>query len=243
VLPYVATDLNKDLTGRSSVDVMLRYQYAFELFVLDLARNPPRNIGPVKQGFVTGLGGWTYHVNQDITAVVKAGGVLASAPPGDIDQRPILAPSGMAELYYTRSLFEFAASGAYTWGSVNPRLGSGPTANGSVVAVGIPYPVGDGRNLAAIARAQASYSSLITGVSSASSLGLYAFGAELRYGVSRWLGVVAGYDVRCATFDTPGLYSPAFLQQVIFFGLSGYFSSDRSILPLTTFSAPVQPPS
>jgi hypothetical protein len=243
VLPYVETDLNKDFTQRVSGDLMLRYQYAFELFVLDLTRNPPRNVGPVKQAFATGLGGFTYHFNQDVVGVLRGGGVLASAPAGDIDQRPILSPSGMAELYYTRSLFDLAASGAYTWGSVNPRLGSGPTASATLLAVGIPCPVGDWRNLAAIGRAQVSYSSLLTGVSAASSLGLYAFGAELRYGVSRWLGVIAGYDFRFATFSTPGLYSPPFLQQVVFIGLSGYFSSDRSVLPLTTFSAPVQPPS
>jgi hypothetical protein len=243
VLPYVETDLNRDFTRRSSADVMLRYQYSLQLFVLDLTRNPPRNIGPDKQAFVTGLGGWTYHVTQDVATVLRAGGVLASAPPRDPDQRPILSPSGMAELYYTRSLFDLVASGAYTYGSINPRLGSGPTGSASVLAVGIPHPVGDWRNLAAVARAQVSYSSLLTGVSAASSLGLYAFGAELRYGVSPWLGVIVGYDFRYATFSTPGLYSPPFVQQVVFVGLSGYFSSDRSVLPLTTFTAPVQPPS
>jgi len=243
VMPYAETDLNKDFSLRSAGDIMLRYQYSLNLFVLDLTQNPPRNIGPDKQAFLTGLAGWTYHVTQEISTVLRAGGVLASAPPRDIDQRPILAPSGMAEFYYTRPFFDLIATGGYTWGTINPRLGAGPTGNASLLAIGVPHPVGHWKNFAMVARAQFSYSSLITGVGQSTDLALYAAGGEARYAVSRWLGLVAGYDVRYATFDTPGLYSPPFLQQLIFVGLSGYFTNDRSILPLTTFTAPVQPPS
>jgi hypothetical protein len=99
------------------------------------------------------------------------------------------------------------------------------------------------RNRDALPRAQVSYSSLITGIDQSTDLGLYAFGGEVRYGVNRWLGVLAGYDFRYATFTTPGLYSPPFAQQVFFVGLSGYFTNDRTVLPLTTFTAPIQPPS
>jgi hypothetical protein len=243
VMPYLETDLNRDLSPRSSADLMLLYQYSLNLYVLDFTQNPPRNIGPDKQAFLTGLAGWTFHESQEVSTVLRGGGVLASAPPRDPDQRPLLSPAGMGEIYYTRPFFDLVATGGYTWGTVNPRLGSGPTGSGGLLAIGIPRPVGDWRNLALVARGQLSFSSLITGVGQSTELALYAAGGEVRYAVSRWLGLLAGYDVRYATFNTPGLYSPPFLQQVFFVGLSGYFTNDRSVLPLTTFSAPVQPPS
>lgn len=242
VMPYVESDLTHDLTPRSSADVMLLYQYAWQLYVVDFTQTPPRNIGPDKQAFATLLGGWTYHWTPELSTVLRAGGVIASAPPRDPDQRAILSPAGGAELYYTRPLFSLVATAGYSWGTVNPRLGDGPTAGASMLAAGIPHPVGDWKNLALLARAQASYSRLITGVGQATDLGLYAVGIEARYALDRHFGILAGYDLRYATFDGPG-YNPPFFQQVFFIGLSGYWSSDRDQLPLTTYSAPVEPPS
>ncbi|MGA7123697.1 MAG: hypothetical protein WBY94_26570 [Polyangiaceae bacterium] len=242
VMPYVETDVNRDLTPRAAVDLMVLYQYAWEVFVLDYTQSPPRNIGPDKQAFLTSLAGWTYHETQELSTVLRAGGVLASAPPRDIDQRAVLSPAGMAELYYVRPFFDLVAAAGYTWGTINPRLGAGPTANASLLAIGIPHHVGAWANFALVGRAQASYSSLITGVGQSTGLGLCAAGGEVRYGVSRWLGALAGFDFRYATFDTPGQFNPPFLQYVFFLGFSGYFSSDRTQLPLTTFTAPVQPP-
>ena len=242
VMPYVETDLNHDFTTRSSGDVTLLYQYALQLYVLDLAQSPPRNIGPDKTAYMTLLAGWTYHLTQEVSTVLHGGAVLASAPPRDPDQRAVLAPAAIGELYWTRPFFDLVATGAYAWGTVNPRLGAGPSANGNLLAIGVPRHVGRWKDLALVARAQVSYSSLVTGVGQATQLGLYAAGGEVRYGVSRWLGLLAGYDFRYATIDAPGRYSPPFLQHVFFIGLSGYFSTDRAALPLTTFTAPVQPP-
>jgi hypothetical protein len=242
VMPYAETDLERDLSPRTAGDLMVLYQYAWQLFVEDFTQTPPRNIGPDKQAFLTLLAGWTVHLTPEIALALHAGQVLASAPPRDIDQRPVLSPSGMAEVYWTRPHFDLVASGAYTWGTINPRLGSGPTATASVLAIGVPRPVGVWKDLALIGQAQLSYSSLVTGIGQSTGLGLIAVGVEARYALSRWLGLLAGYDLRYASFDTPGQYSPPFLQQVLFVGLSGYFSNDRTVLPLTTFAAPVQPP-
>ncbi len=242
VMPYVETDLNHSLTPRSQVDLIGLYQYAYQIFVLDLTQTPARDIGPDKTAFLTTLAGYTYNFNPELSAVVRGGAVLASAPPRDTDQRAVLSPSGAAELYYTRDFFNVVAAGSYTWGTVNPRLGSGPTANASVFAVGIPYHVGRWKDLALLGTIQVSLSSLRTGDDGGGTkLGLYAAGIEVRYGLSDWLGLLGGYNIRYATFDTPG-YEPPFLQQILFFGLGGYFSTDRVQLPLVNFAAPVQPP-
>ncbi|MGH7269066.1 MAG: hypothetical protein ACREJ3_01435, partial [Polyangiaceae bacterium] len=241
VMPYVDVDATHDFTARAAGDVEALYQYAFQMFVLDLTQTPPQNIGPDKVSFLTLLAGYTYHLTSEVSTVLHAGGVLASAPPRDVDQRPILAPSGTGELYFTRPFFDMVASAGYTWGSMNPRLGAGPTATASLLAIGVPHPVGDWKNLALIGRAELSYSTLLTGVGQSTSLGLYAAGIEARYAVSRWLGLLAGLDLRYATFDSP-TFMPPFVQNVVFVGLGGYLSTDRSQLPLTTFSAPIQPP-
>jgi hypothetical protein len=241
VTPYIEADVTHDFTPRAAGDVMALYQYALEFYVLDLTQTPPKNIGPQKATFVTMLAGYTYHFTQELTTVLHGGAVLASAPPLDPDPRAILSPAGSGEVYYTRPFFDLVAAAGYTWGTINPRLGAGPTATASVVAVGVPYPVGNWQNLALIGRAQASYSSLITGVGQSTTLGLYAAGVEVRYGLNGWLGVLAGYDGRYATFETP-TFTPPFIQHVFFLGLSGYWATDRVQLPLTTFAAPVQPP-
>ena len=241
VMPYAEVDLAHDLDARNTVDAMALFQYAFQFYVLDLTQSPPRNIGPDKSAYLTVLAGYTRHFSPEVSAVLHGGAVLAAPPPRDPDQRAILAPSGSAEVYYTRPFFDLVAAGGYTYGTITPRLGSGPTGTASLLAIGIPYHVGPWQNLALIGRAQLSYSSLVTGVGQSTALGLYAAGVEVRYGLNGWLGLIAGYDARYATFDTP-TYSPPFAQHVVFLGLSGYWSTDRIALPLTTFAAPVQPP-
>jgi hypothetical protein len=242
VTPSLEGDLERDFSARNSGDLMALYQYAYNLYVLDFTQRIPRNIGPDKQAYLTLLAGWTRHETPELSTVLRAGAVVGSAPPRDIDQRPILAPAAMGEIYYSRPFFDLVGSAGYSWGTVNPRLGSGPTASGGVLAVGIPRHVGAWKNLAFIGRAQGSFSSLITGVDQSTSLGLFAAGFEARYGLNNWLGILAGYSLRYAWFNTPD-FSPPFAQQIFFVGASGYWSTDPTQLPLTTFGAPIEPPS
>jgi hypothetical protein len=243
VTPYAETDLNHEFNPRVSGDVSLLYQYSYDLYVYDFTQNPPKNIGPDKQASLTMLTGTTYRFSDDFAAVARVGLVLASAPPRDIDQRAVLSPAAMGEAYYTRPSFDLVATAGYTWGTVNPRLGSGPAASASALAIGTPSRVGNWKNFAIIGNIQGSYSTLITGVDESTKLGLIAGGIQARYALNRWLGVVGGYDARAATFDAQSSYQPPFVQQVFFVGVSGYWATDRDTLPLTTFAAPVQPPS
>jgi hypothetical protein len=245
VLAALESDASHDFDERNSGGLSLRYQYALQEYVLDLTQNPPRNIGPDKAALLFLLAGHSHRWSPEVATMLRAGGVIASAAPRDADQRPILAPAVGAELFYTREFFSLVATTGYTWDTINPRLGSGPSATASLQAVGVPEHRGDWQNLAIVGRAQLGYSALIKGTDQTgnfqySDLGAYAVGLEARYALNRWLGVIAGYDMRYATF--PSTYGPPFFQQTFFVGLSGYFSSDRSILPLTTFTAPVQPP-
>jgi hypothetical protein len=241
VLPYVETTLNHDFTERAEGDLSLLYQYAYQRYVLDFTQHPVRQIGPQKANFVTGLAGYTYKFSPELSMVVRAGGVLTSPPPHDPDRRLLLAPSAAGSLYYARDFFSVVVNASYTWGTVNPRLGMGPTANASLLAIGVPYPVGDWQNLSLIGTIQLSYSSLVTGIDESSKLGIYAGGLEVRYGLGRWLGLTGGYSVRYATFDSDS-WEPPFMQHIVFVGVSGFWSTDRTQLPLTNFAPPVTPP-
>jgi hypothetical protein len=241
VLPYVSGTLARDLSARSSADVSLLYQYAYQLYVLDFTRSPARDIGPVQASYASAIAGYTHSFSTELSTVLRAGAVVATAPPHDPDRRAVLSPTGSGELAYVRDAFDVLAAASYTWGTVNPRLGTGPTANASLLAIGRPVPAGAWANLAVVGTVQLSYASLVTGPGESSRLGLYAGGLEARYGFNDWLGVSLGYDVRYATFDTQA-YEPPFMQHIVYAGLSAFWSTDREQLPITNFAPPVRPP-
>ena len=242
-MPYVEADLNKDLSPRAAIDGMMLYQYAYELYVLDLTQNPPRNIGPDKEAFPRS---WPDGPTIGRRSFRRCFAPAACSLPrrhATSTSAPYSGPAALAELYYTRPFFDLIVSGGYTWGTVNPRLGEGPEANASFLAMGVPRHIGVWKESGLDrARADLVLDTRHWGLVSRRSSALVAVGGEVRYGVNRWLGILGGYDLRYATFDTPGTFNPPFLQQIIFFGLSGYFTNDRIVLPLTTFSAPVEPP-
>jgi hypothetical protein len=242
--PYEETDLFKDFSDRATGDMLVLYQYAYNLYVLDFTQSPPRNIGPDKQAFLTVTPGYTYRFTPELSESTHAGVVIASAPPRDPDQRAVLSPTFLEEISYTRPFFNLIATASYTYGSVNPRLGYGPSMSGAVLAVGTPYHHGGWKNLSILANGSASYSSLLTGVGGAGTqLGLYVGDAEFRYSLNNWLGLLGGYEIRYATLTDSATYLPPFLQQLVFVGLQGYFTTNRDIPPLTQFVAPITPPS
>jgi hypothetical protein len=243
VTPYIETDLDKDISYRVTFDSMLLYQYGYNLYVLDLTQNPPRDIGPDRTAFLTALPGFTYRFNPDWTNTFHLGGVLASAPPRDPDQRPVISPAANDELSFNNQFWSFLAAGSYTYGTVNPRLGSGPSVGGSVVVMGTPSRVGHWKNFSIMANGQATYSTLITGVTQSTTITVYAADAEFRYALSPWLGLLGGYQARYASYQTPGSFLPPFSTSIVFLGLGGYWSTNRDIPALTSFVAPITPPS
>jgi hypothetical protein len=236
VQPLVSTDFIHDVSERTMIDLSLLLTYAYNVYVLDLTQNPPRNIGPDTFASARLMFGHTYRFSAEVSNYLAAGGVLAQAPPRDPDQRPILTPTVLDIFSITKEFWGFLATGGVTYGSVNPRLGAGPTANAALILTGTPYRRGKWRNFSIMSNAQASYSSLATGVTETTKLSLVAADLEARYALNPWLGLHGGYRVRYATIDTPVQPSPPFLQQIVFFGLSAYWSTDKSQPPLMQFA-------
>jgi hypothetical protein len=241
VQPYLESDLFHDFSERATGDIQVLYQYAYNYFVLDLTQNPPRDIGPDKLAFLTSTVGYTYRFTQEAVNTIRVGGTIASAPPRDPDQRPVLAPAVLEQFGYTKPTWGLIATGGYTYGSVNPRLGAGPSINGGVTIVGTPVPRGSLRDFAVLVSGTAGHSSLVTGVGTATQLNLYVADAEFRYAINTWLGLLGGYSMRYATFVDAVQVFPPFLQNVVFIGVSGYFTTDKTLPVLTTFAAPVIP--
>jgi hypothetical protein len=241
VMPYTETDVFKDLRERSTIDAMLLFQYSYNLYVLDLTQNPPVNIGPDKMAFLTGLFGYTYRWSPELMTGIRVGGVIGSPPPRDPDQRTVISPAATAELGYTKGEWSLLATTAYTYGTVNPRLGAGPSASAGLVIAGTPSRVGNWKNFSLLVNAQGSHSSLLTGVGQSTMMDTGAADAQFRYAVNNWLGLLGGYQIRYARYQTVD-YVPPFAQHIVFFGVSGYWSTDRNIPVLTQFAAPIAPP-
>ena len=72
-------------------------------------------------------------------------------------------------------------------------------------------------------------------------LSFTAASAEFRYSVNTWLGLLGGYDVRYAVFEGQGAL-PSLLRHVVFLGLSGFFTTEKTLPTLQTFVSPVKPP-
>jgi hypothetical protein len=238
--PYAEASLFKDFSERTTGDFTALYQYSYNLFVLDLTQTPPRNIGPDKLQFLTATFGHTYRFSPELINSFRAGGQVASAPPRDPDQRPVLGPTFGEELSYQREFWQYLLTAGYSYGSLNPRLGAGPTASAAALIIGTPYRRGKWRDFSVMLNAQAGHSILLTGVGQNTVLDFAAGSAEIRYGFNATWGLLAGYDVRYATFQSTQ-FVPPFLRHLVFIGLSGYWSTDRTIPVLTQFAAPITP--
>ena len=182
-----------------------------KVFVLDYTQSPPRNIGQEEQAFLTSLAGWTYHETQELSTVLRAEGVLASARRATLTSAPAVA-GGDGRALRRATVLRFGGRGRLHVGDHQSTTRGGSHRERESSRDRHSAPRWRAGQLRAVGRAQASYSSLITGVGQSTGLGLCAAGGEVRYGVSRWLGALAGFDFRYATFDTPGQFNPPFLQ-------------------------------
>lgn len=238
--PFVESDVYKDFSDRATGDIDVLFIYSDEVYLLNLSQNPPRNVGPQQQLFLTPTAGLTYRWKPDFLTTTRLGGVVASAPPLDVDQRPILAPLIYQDVHYSGEFWQFFASAQYTYGPVTPRLGSGPSAGASAYLVGTPIRQGHWRDFSVMFNALASHSSLVLSTTNSLVMDIAAASGEIRYAINPTWGLLGGYDFRYATFSgqTP---TPPFLRHMVFFGVSGFWTTDKTIPILTQFAAPVHP--
>jgi len=241
VVPGIDTGLFHDLGPADIGSLTLRYDPTYIAFLVNFDRIPP-----VYNGYTTVEAGeidlaWVHAFNDRFRSAATVGAVATSAPPLDPDTRPIESPVLSEELSYIGNYWLITGALTYSYGSANPRLGFGPSAGASMTMQGVPFPHGAWRNLSMVVIGLANRSVFEEAPGALSRLSFVEGSAELRYGVNRWLGLVAGYDGRYAAFEGADLF-PSLLRHVVFVGLSGYLASDRSLPTLDTFTSPIKPP-
>ncbi len=237
------TTAAKVFTPRTTGDVRWLVRDTYSAFRLDLA-NPANRLGAANFLSGTATAAVTYTFTPRLVNRIGAGASIASAPPLDHDQHLVISPTFVDQLNYSRETWYTTITAQYAYGTLNPRLGTGPGVTAGAVIVGIPYPVGHWRNLGVLGAGSASYATISTGVGPSATLNSYGASAQLRYATSTWLGITAGYTAHYSSLTGSSALAQATLpltRHVFFVGLSGYWSTDPSVPPLATFQPPVAP--
>jgi len=241
VTPGIDTSLFHDFDERNIGNVTLRYDPSYIAFLVNADTDPPTYNGSttVQEGELDV--GWVHAFTERLRLSSIVGMTVTSAPPLDPDTTPLESPLISEDLSYIGNYWVGTASVAYSYGTVNPRLGFGPAISAAATLQGVPFPKGEWRNLSMLFIGIANRAAFEEAPDSWSRLSFVDGSAELRYGVNRWLGVVAGYEGRLAVFEGADAY-PKLVRHVVYIGLSGYFTTDRTLPTLDTFVSPIKPP-
>ena len=165
---------------------------------------------------------------------------MAEAPPADPNGAPIISPTGELLISYSRDYWLAQIDATYSYGSTSPTLGFGPGEGVAVNIRGIPYPHKAWNNLAVLISGLADHGQFLQPGGTQSTLVFAAANVEARYSLNTWLGLVAGYNFHYASFGGVGA-DPPLTRNTVFAGVSGYFSNDKSLPTVETFSSPVAP--
>lgn len=223
-----------DFDARNVGDVTASYGYGYSPYSFDYTTTPP-HLGPAQRNHDVGL---DLGLRHDFTARLlgrsRLGVTVATPPTLDTDRRAIIFPGAGQDLTYTTDRWIVLAGVNFSYGSVTPRLGNGPTLNGVLSASGLPLPRGKWRKLVTIAAVQATYARVSLGPDQLTSLTAIGTSLQARYPLFESLGALVGYDARVSTFGE----SAAYVRQLLFVGLSGYWSTDGQQVPLQLLEAP-----
>jgi hypothetical protein len=240
--PFGTLTVLHDIAPRDTGDVSVMYRYLYAPYSLDFTQNPPRVGGKQEIHQVIPDVGWAHLLDDHWRATTRFGVSLASAPNFDADPRVVALPVGSEEVHFENERWTFIGVASATYGAVTPRLGAGPQIGAVASLAGVPYSYGKWGRMVMIYRAQASYASVKAGPDSTATLTILGASAEARYPLTRWLGLMGGYDVRLSTFGTTtGETITPYFRNILFIGLSGYWTTDGTIPPLQLLEAPFKP--
>jgi hypothetical protein len=248
VQPETTSSLIHELGPRDTGDVSLTYRYLYSPYTLDYTTNPPHAGGPqrIQQG-VADLG-LTHLLSPQLSSLTRAGLSVATPPVIDESKKLVILPVATEDLRYASDRWGFNGQVGFTYGSVTPRLGAGPSLSAQATIYGVPWTNGRLKRLMILGTAAGNHSQLQSGVATAggpaASTYINVIGAsvEARYALGRTLGLLAGYDARYSTIGTSGGPTTPFVRQIFFIGISGYWSTDQVQLPpLEQLNAPFRP--
>ncbi len=248
VQPETTSSLIHELGPRDTGDVSVTYRYLYAPYTLDYTTNPPHAGGPQRIQQVVPDLGLTHRLSPQLSSLTRVGLSVATPPSQDASKALIILPVFTEDLRYGSDRWGWSAQVGFTYGSVTPRLGSGPSLSASAQVFGVPWTAGRLKRLMLLGVATGNHSQLQSGLAtaggSASNTYINVVGASLeaRYAVSRTIGILGGYDARYSTIGSSTGPTTPFIRQIFFVGISGYWSTDHVQLPpLEQLNAPFRP--
>lgn len=239
VVPSSTTTLSRELGPRDALLITFGYRYTYSPYSLSIGTNPPQIGGPESiHQFVPSLG-LSHQFSDTVSSTTSAGISVATPQAFETDRRLIFFPVGSETLMVTGARWKVRALASVTYSSVSARLGAGPTYSLSGTIAGTPLEGRAYRSMYLIGTLGATRSTVPTATGDTAALAAVSAGAELRYGLTRWLGLYTGYDVRGTSSITPN--DPPYIRQIFFIGLSGYFTTADDIPPIETQQSPYTP--
>ena len=239
--PFTTASVLHDITPRDTGDISVMYRYTYAPYSIDLRQSPPRAAGEQRLHQVVPDVGLNHLLTPDWLSVSRLGLSIATPPNYTDSNKAVILPVASQEIHFTNERWTLVSSAAFSYGSVTPRLGAGPTLTGQAALTGVPYSYGKFRNLMATFRAVAMYANLQSSNNTTTDITAVGASAEGRYPLNTWLGVSAGLDVRLSTTQTSGGDLIPFFRQIAFIGLSGYWTTDGEIPVLQLLEAPFRP--
>jgi hypothetical protein len=237
--PTAEFQLGHDLGKSDILTFVGRYSVNENVFLIDFNQVPPRAAGTGTTHIADLAATLTHSFTDRLELLTTGGAVASSAPPLDPDNSVILSPLWIEQLLYLTEYWIFDASASYTYGSASPRLGFGPAATAAMSLSGVPFPrTPTGRKFAILANATASRAAFRATTDAVSRISYYIASVDLRFSLTNWLGLLAGYNVRYATYEGANSF-PALLRNVAYVGVGGYFATDRSLPTISTFQQPL----
>ncbi len=248
----VLHDFGQKVRGFADVE----YEGLYNNFFLDFTR-----VVPVRRGdFSVHVGrantGATYFASDALSLTGRVGVSVATPPPISVpavpdpnappgldpdDRSAIFSPQGGAELLYQKPTFDAQLSTSYTFGSANPRIGYGRTFAIDGHIGGVPFPSDRTfRNFAVLVTASVNRAILRPNNDGDGKLTFIGMTALVRYKVTNWLGLLGGYSNRYVNFAGT-LAAPDLMRHQVFFGVSGYFTTDTTEPPPLSVFAPPRP--
>ncbi|WP_394828582.1 hypothetical protein [Pendulispora albinea] len=241
VQPYGMVSLLRDLTPRDTGDVSVTYRYTYSPYSIDFTSSPPRVAGPQRIHQVIPDAGLSHFFTPDWRNLVRVGASISTPSNFSDDNDPVILPVFSEEVYFTNERWSLMGATHFSYGSVTPRLGSGPTLGLQGSLVGTPYPTGKLRNLTMTAQATATHTSLQAAGSASTHINAVGISLEGRYPLAKGIGISAGYDVRYSTIQTSGTDAVPFFRQIFFVGVSAYFTNNGSTPALQLLNSPFRP--
>ncbi|MFO0675367.1 MAG: hypothetical protein U0169_02460 [Polyangiaceae bacterium] len=221
------TEAAYDVDDKNRLFFSGQYTFTRAVFLLDVTQVPPRDVGPDDFHQVVPTIGHAHMWSERWQTEVRAGVTFLTASRLDPDQSVSVTPTGNASLAYASPYFQMVAGVGYINAPLTARLGVGPNVTGNLTLSGVPFP-NKLRRFSVLGQSNVNYAT-VGAVEGTPGVTFYtvAGGAAMRYGLTETIGLIGGYEGRYTSLGQGPEIAP-FFRNLVYLGLSAFFSTDRT---------------